>query len=427
MSREKKTMRDKRTSKVLLLAGLAAATVGAPDAARADATIEQQTTFDFAIIKAHGKTTEYITADKQRRDSDLHCEGFMSMLCGNSQSAEIIRLDRDVQWVLEPKKKEYRETAFPTAAQRQAAEQEAQAMMEKLKQCPAMQQTASGPDTSKCEMSPPKIEVKQTGTHAMFAGHDAQLTQATLTQSCTNKETGDVCDFVFALDTWLTQDQIAGVEDQKAFRGAYLKKLGLDDRNSMMQKQMRQFLAPYADTMKQLSGNAGELKGYPLKTAMRIAFGGAHCAAAKSNQQANAGGGSVVGDASQAAGTAAGESAAGAAGSAAGAAAASAAGNSAASSVLGSAASTFGSKLVSGLFTKKKTDAAAASAPTSTGSAANGPAPGLVQAAEITVETTSIGAGAVPATQFDIPPGWKRIEPQPGKAQKEFTCPKSGA
>jgi hypothetical protein len=51
----------------------------------------------------------------------------------------------------------------------------------------------------------------------------------------------------------------------------------------------------------------------------------------------------------------------------------------------------------------------------------------LVQAAEITIETTSIGAGAVPATQFDIPPGWKRIEPPPGKAQKEFTCPKSGA
>jgi hypothetical protein len=82
---------------------------------------------------------------------------------------------------------------------------------------------------------------------------------------------------------------------------------------------------------------------------------------------------------------------------------------------------------VSGLFTKKKTDAAAPSAPASTGSAGNGPASGLVQAAEITVETTSIGAGAVPATQFDIPPGWKRIEPPPGKAQKEFTCPKSGA
>lgn len=420
-------MGNKHVRGALLLAGLAAAAMGAPEAARADVTIEQQTTFDFSIIKAHGKTTEYTTADKQRRDSDLHCEGFMSMLCGNTQSAEIIRLDRDVQWALEPKKKEYRETAFLTAAQRQAAEQEAQAMMDKLRQCPAVQQTAAGPDTSKCEMSPPKLEVKQTGTHGMFAGHDAQLTQTTLTQSCTNKETGDVCDFVFALDTWLTQDQIAGIEDQKAFREAYLKKLGLDDRNSMTQKQMRQFLAPYADTLKQLSGKAGELKGYPLKTAMRISFGGAHCAAAKSNQQANAGNGSVVADASQAAGTAATESAAGAAGSAASAAATNAAGNGAAGSVLSSAASTFGSKLVSGLFTKKKTDAAAPSAPTSSGSAGNGPAPSLVQAAEITIETTSIGAGAVPATQFDIPPGWKRIEPPPGKAQKEFTCPKSGA
>jgi hypothetical protein len=267
-------------------------------------------------------------------------------------------------------------------------------------------------------MSPPRFDVKQPGVHAMLAGHDTQLTQIALTQSCTNKTTGDVCDFLFALDTWLTQDQIAGVADQKAFLDAYRAKLGLDASDPVMQKQMRQFLAPYAEAMKQVSAKSGELKGYPLKTVLRIAFGGEHCGSAK-NQTAG-GGGSVVGDAGQAAGNAAAASTAGAAGSAAGAAAANAARNPLAGSVLSSAASAFGSKLAGGLFKKK----AETAAPAAGNTAENALPPGMVQAAQISVETTSINAAAVPPEKFEIPAGWKRIEPKPkDTTTKEFTCP----
>jgi len=414
-----------QTPVTLLLAGLVSATAVAPEAARADVTIQQQTTFDFAFIKAHGSSTEFTTADKQRRDTDLHCEGFMAMFCGNAQSAEVVRLDRDLRWELEPKKKEYRETPFPTAAQRQAAAQQAQETLAKMQQCPAMQRAAAAPDTSKCDLSPPRIDVKQTGTHAMLAGHDTQLTQVALTRSCTNKETGDVCDFVFALDSWLTQDAIAALAERKTFEDAYLSKLGVDPSDPAMQRQMRQFLAPYADTLKQLNVRAADFKGYPLKTAIRIAFGGEHCAAAKGGASAGTGtpGGNVVGDATQAAGNAAAGSAANAAGSAAAAAATNAAGNTVGGSVLSSAAGAFGSKLVGGLFNRKKPDS------TNAGSAAtpavNGLPPGMVQAAQITIETTSINAGAVPATQFDIPAGWTLIHPQ-ASASKEFSCPKSG-
>jgi hypothetical protein len=50
----------------------------------------------------------------------------------------------------------------------------------------------------------------------------------------------------------------------------------------------------------------------------------------------------------------------------------------------------------------------------------------MIQAAEITAETLSITSEVVPATQFDIPSGWKLIQPQPAKAQQEFSCPKAG-
>jgi hypothetical protein len=243
-------------------------------------------------------------------------------------------------------------------------------------------------------MSPPKFEVKQIGTHAVIAGHDARLTQVALTRSCTNRQTGDVCDFVFAFDTWLTQDQIAGLDEQKAFQAAYVKKLGLDDPSAVVQTQMRQFLMPYADSLKQLLGKAGALKGYPLKTSVRIAFGGEHCASAKSH--ASSGGeGNAAGDTDQAT----------------------------------SEASALASKLVGSLFAKKKQpEAAPAKAgAASTAAPASPLPPGLIQAAEFSVETTAITSGALPAAQFDIPAGWKLIPPQPPKASKEFSCPKTGA
>ena len=295
-------------------------------------------------------------------------------------------------------------------------------MMEKVKQCPAMSQhPASAPDTSKCEMSPPRVEVKQPGTHATFAGHDTQLTQIALTSSCTNKTTGDVCDFVFGMDSWLTQDQIAGLADQKAFLEAYQARLGIDPRDPAIQKQMQQFLAPYADVLKQVSAKSSELKGYPLKTVLRIAYGGEHCAAVK-NQPAG-GGGNALGDASQAAGNAAAASAASAAGSAAGAAAGNVAKNSVGSSIFSSAANSFGSKLAGGQFNKKKADAAAP-APVPD----NGLPAGMIQAAQISVETTSIDAAAVPPTEFEIPAGWKKVEPKAkDTGSKEFTCPTAGS
>ena len=402
---------------------LAALLLIGPRSGHADVTIQQQTQYDFAIIKAHGTHTELTAADKRRSDSNMHCEGLMSMFCGNTQSGEIIRLDRSVEWTLEPKKMEYRERPLPTAAQLAAARQEAQAMMEKVKQCPAVaQHSAPAPDTSQCEMSPPRVEVKQPGTHATLAGHDAQLTQLALTNSCTNKTTGEVCDFVLALDSWLTQDQIAGLADQKAFAQAYMAKLGVDVHDPAMQDQMRQFLAPYADVLKQLSAKSSELKGYPLKTVVRIAFGGEHCSSAK--RQSAGGGGNAVTDASQAAGDAATASAAGAAGSAAGAAAGNMAKNSVGSSIFSSAASTFGSKLTSGLF-KKKSDA---SAPAAASAPDNGLPPGVIQAAQITVETTSIDASPVPADKFEIPAGWKKVEPKTkDTGSKEFSCPSAGS
>ncbi len=400
-------------SQLLSFAVLAACTCALPgQSARADVTVQEQSTFDLTLIKTHGTSTELTSGDKQRRDTEMHCEGMMSLFCRNVGGGEITRLDKDVIWTLNPKNKEYTETHFPTEAERQAAEEKLRAALEKLKQCPARPDSGA-PDTSKCQMSPPKIDVHQTDQHLTIAGHDARLSQINLTESCHTPDNSDTCDFVIAMDSWLTQDEIPGIADRKAFMAAHLKKLGLTDANGSTQKMLQQFLAPYQDALKDVSAKAGDLKGYPLKTQIRILFGGAQCAAAK---KAGASGTGTVTDAGTAASQAAAGSAAGEAGAAAGQAAANAGGNGAAGRIFGSAAGAFTSKLASGLFGKKPA-AAPAAAP-----AADIP-PNMAQFATITVETTSITATPIPAEQFEIPAGWKLITPKARGEGKEFSCP----
>jgi hypothetical protein len=399
-------------SSIALLSACAYTLVGQP--ALADVTVKEQSTFDLSLITAHGTSTELISGDKQRRDSELHCDGMMSLLCRNTGTGEITRLDKDLIWTLKPKDKEYTETHFPTPAERQAAEEKMRAMLEKMKQCPA-RQGSNAPDTSKCQMTPPKIEAHQTDKHLSIAGHDARLSQLSLTTSCHTPDNADTCDFVITLDSWLTQDDIPGIADRKAFAEAQMKKLGLTDPNGSTQKMLQQFLAPYRDNLKELSAKAQEFKGYPLKTSIRILYGGAQCAAAK-NAAASGGGSGTVADASTAAGQAAASSGSGEAESAAGQAAQNAAGNGVAGRIFGSAAGAFTNKLAGGLFGKKP-----ASAPAAT-PAADTP-PNMVQFAMITIETTSITATAIAADQFEIPAGWKLITPKARSEDKEFSCP----
>jgi hypothetical protein len=388
-------MNDKFWGAPALLAAVGAACMVFGDAG-ADVTIQQQTVFDLSIVKAHSDSTEYTASDKQRRDSALHCEGLMSLVCGGNDAEEIIRLDRDLQWTLTPKRKEYLEHPLPTAAQREAQMLELQAEIDKMKQCPATQrQTAPAPDQSTCKMSPPKFDIQQTDTHATLIGHDARLTQMTLTQSCSNPDTGDTCDFVIGMDTWLTQEEIAGLEDRRAFQSAYLHKLGLDAGGGLeMQAQIKRILAPYAHSLEQLAAKAGDVRGYPLKTAFRISYGGAHCAAVQNQTASGSPGASGQGSSSDS-------------------------GSPGIPTNVGSAAIALGSKL-GGLFGKKKSDA-----PADSTTPAPATAPGMIQAAQFTVETKSITPGTIAPDTFEIPAGWKLVQPPAARPSKEFTCPKS--
>ncbi|HEY7930240.1 MAG TPA: hypothetical protein VID71_09515, partial [Steroidobacteraceae bacterium] len=163
--------------------------------ARADVTVQQQSTMALAGINIDLTDTERTSADKQRTDSTVHCHGMLALFCRNLQSAEIRRLDKQLEWSLEPKKRLCTERDFPTAEQRAQAQLAFEQTMAQMKSCPLPQQSAptAAPDTSHCQMSPAKVDVQQSGEHQMLLGHDAHRSTVTLSQTCTDPQSGHVC------------------------------------------------------------------------------------------------------------------------------------------------------------------------------------------------------------------------------------------
>lgn len=261
-------------------------------AAQADVTMQEQMSLSGAgmmkMANMSGTTTTVISGDRARTESNMQFEsGLMRTFARGAGGAhvEIVRLDQDKIYSLNPAKKTYTETTF---AEMRAKMQEAMEAMNKGQA--SQQQATSGVDESQCEWSDPKSDVKRTGEKVLIAGFQAEHVTVTATQSCTDKKTGQVCDFGLALDQWVAPDFQASSEAQ-AYQRAYAEKLGLGTASS------RDFAERAQSSFGRYKGLWGELgkrmaslnlKGYPVKSGFSLGVGGPQC---QSTQQTQAQGG----------------------------------------------------------------------------------------------------------------------------------------
>jgi hypothetical protein len=354
---------------------LATAFIGLAGLARADITVEQQITVDgFGPSKfgaMEGKTSTAISGDRARteRQSQFTSKLLRALARGSStNTVSIIRLDAERVDEIDNANKQYTETTFQEMRDATArALQNAQSS-----KAEAQQQAPSGApvDDSKCEWSPARTELKQSGEHASFAGADASRATITVTQTCTDKTKGTSCDFVFVLDQWLASD-IPGTLETREFWHKYAQKMNLsgaaaENMQTSGQAVFDRYKQGWGEALKQ----AGSLKGYPVKTIFAMQFGGPQCKVDSSGSSSSGSNGS--GD------------------------------NSSATSVPTSPSSAMSSVAV-GLFNKlhKKQEAPPP---------AEAAAPGMVQLFQMSTETVALRTDAIPGALFEVPVGYKKVE-----------------
>lgn len=285
------------TSSHAIRAGIAGAlltVVSLP--AHADVTLQEQMSIRgsglMKMINMNGTSTTVIAGDRARTESDLQFEsGMMRTLSrGAGASTEIVRLDRDTVYVLDDRKKTYTETTFS-----ERRSQLEQAMAASRDSQASQQAAASGVDESRCEWSDPQVNVSRTGQTRAIAGHQAERITIMASQSCTDRNSGQVCEFGLLLDQWLAPEFAAAGETQ-AYHQKYAQSLGLDAVGSRDFAQRAQSMfGAYEGMWQQVGEQMREVKGHPVSTSFSLGIGGPQCTSAQQMQQSGNSGPGVGG------------------------------------------------------------------------------------------------------------------------------------
>lgn len=253
--------------------------------ASADVTTEESISVGgtgiMRMINMSGKTVTTIAGDRARTDSDLRFESGMlrAFAGGAGQSSEIVRLDQDRLYSLDNKKKTYTETTF---AEQRAMLQNA---MERARQGQASQQQAtSGVDESQCDWSQPQADVRRTGEQATIGGFAAERLTIVARQACTDRKTGQVCEFGLSLDQWLAPGFEASAETL-AYQRAYAEKMGFTASASRdFAERAQSLFGRYKDMMAEIAAKTRDAKGYPVKASFSLGVGGPQCQNAQQAQ-----------------------------------------------------------------------------------------------------------------------------------------------
>jgi hypothetical protein len=270
-------------SRVLLCCAVGAL---AGTAAQADVTMQERMSLTGAglmkMANMSGTTTTVISKDRARTESSLQFDsGMMRALARGSGQTEIVRLDQDKIYSLDPQKKTYTEATFE---ERRAEMQQA---MEQMKKAQAsQQQSTSGIDESQCEWSEPKAEVKRTGEKALIGGYQAEHVTVVATQSCKDKKTGQVCDFGLVLDQWVAPGFEASSEALQ-YQQAYAQKLGLGSTSSRdFAERAESWFGRYQGLWSEVGNKMRDVKGYAVKASFGFGAGGPQCQSTQQTEQA---------------------------------------------------------------------------------------------------------------------------------------------
>ncbi len=237
----------------------------------ADVTLKEKTVSSGMMGFGNGTSerTTVIAGDKSRSDEQNTYTGRFQTLAGGGKpqsSVQIIRLDREVFWSLDPQKKQYTELAF--------------ADMRQMMETGVGQAQQSNPRGKDVEYEY-TVDVKRTGKKDRINGFNAEEWIITLTATPKNASGGAPAGgFSMTMDEWLASD-VAGSGEIQAFYRRMGEKLGMDPA---VQRFAVGAMAMYRDAVKQIAEKMKEMKGYPVRSTLTMGMGAPATTAAATPQ-----------------------------------------------------------------------------------------------------------------------------------------------
>jgi hypothetical protein len=252
-----------RTARMWPIIVLAVGLLVIPELVAADVVVKQKTSATMAggVIKSSGTITTAISGDKQRSDSEMKTK--LVIVSSTVKTTDIMRLDKELVWNLDNKKKTYTEMTF---AEMRAMLDSLQAEMQKAGE-------ESGKDDEDYEVSPPEFKVEKTGKTATIAGYSCGEYIMTVITRAKDKKTGDTGSFTLHNQMWMTTDW-AGQAEYEAFAVKMAQKMGFGRGMESAQT----YLAMMGVGAEDLSTEMGKIGGFPMKQEMTMYTFGAPAA-----------------------------------------------------------------------------------------------------------------------------------------------------
>jgi hypothetical protein len=317
----------------------------------ADITLEEKFSVRgeglMSFANMSGTSTMSISDDKASTKGEVKMESRLArMVAGKlGDTAQIVRLDQGKLYQLDMKDRRYTEISL--------AEQRAELERAMGEAREAQQQQPMPVDESQCEWSEPVTEVTR-GESESIAGFDAEQLKIAATQSCTDRSTGQVCDFSITLEQWLTPEFS---DEAVTFYRSYAEQMGFDASGSgEITQRAESLLGRYPGLWAEIAEAAGDVDGYPVRSRFALAIGGSQCEEGKQNTGVTA---ADVGE-----------------------------------SVVGG----IGGRVVGSLFKKRKKEEPVAAAPDS----------GMIQLLAISNELVAVSQEPVDPAAFEVPAGFTK-------------------
>jgi len=386
------------TAKTVTALAATAFVVAASPLALADISVEQRTVIEasggMSMMASETTSLMEISGDRSRNSSTMKMNSrLMSAIAGGGETANIVRLDKQLTWDLLPEKKQYSELTFA----------EAKAQMEKMREAMADQSKAGSATLpvapESCTWSEGNLDIDKPRGTQKIAGIKAKQHVISMTQVCTDPKTGKSCEMTWKMDNWMSK-KVPGEAEVRRFQEAYAKAMGFDDLMAQVQGAGQGLVGMFAGNWDEVMEEFKEMDGYPLRTVMAMEIGGEECTTASGQQIAMD---DIWADASIAGYNAALNQAGSEAGGAVGRAAADSLGNGIGSSIGGAAVGAAAGELfggLTGMFKKNKSE----KKPKADTASANG----KVMLFRITNEVTGWSDDSIASERFEEPTGWKK-------------------